>query len=169
MAKNIKFVNVNQVHEEYYPRPAKDMIPSWYKESLSYIGGKKKYLAAYKSVNKSDDGTAATVKKCMPLLDAITAGYILVTHEDILIESQGDQPPYFYWTSKTSPSITFQPIAQAENYPNIPKWDIPKWVNNWAITTPAGYSCLFVAPMHRESPIKIFEGVVDTDSYTAKI
>ena len=35
----------------------------------------------------------------------------------------------------------------------------------WKIKTPPGYSCIFTNPLNKNSPIKIIDGVVDTDSF----
>ena len=45
----------------------------------------------------------------------------------------------------------------------------PKWHNAWGIETPPGYSCLFIPPVHRETPMVALPGVVDTDTYTAPV
>lgn len=161
----IKFINVGRVHEEYFPIPAKHLIPDWYKEMDLHIkgtdpNGKGRYMDEF--------GTStSTIKRCMPVFDAISAGYIIVTHEDVYIDQDDNQSPFYYWTDSNDPSIRFHSPDQAEKYPDVPNHGIPKWANNWAIVTPAGYSCMFLRPMHRDTPIKIFEGVVDTDTYNS--
>lgn len=162
--EKIIFTNVFDVPEEYFPQPALKEIPSWYKNLESYIGGEKKTDGNAKGI--------ATAKKCMPMFDAITFGYILYTHTDIWIsqkEEFGSTVTYFEWSS--SPAIEFHDSNQLPEYPlNTEQTTTnPKWVSSWGIETPKGYSTLFVPPMHRDNQIIILPGVVDTDQYTAPV
>lgn len=162
--QKIIFTNIYDVPEDYFPKAALKEIPDWYKNLESYIGGEKK-----------PDGSArgaATGKKCMPMFDAITLGYIIFTHTDLWIsqkEEYGDVLTYFEWAS--SPAIEFHDKDQLPGYPlSSPNGSAhPKWVNSWGIETPSGYSSLFIPPMHRDNDIIIFPGVVDTDKYTSPV
>jgi hypothetical protein len=159
MAKNIVFTNVTQILHIDKPEPASSFIPDWYKELDSYLGKIKKPA--------SDGSSTATIKRCIPVFDAITAGYIITTPADVYV-SQKDGLPWFTWSQLDL--IEFHPVEQAPEHPNrngMPAY--PKWVNPWAIKTPAGYSILITQPFHRESPFTILPGVVDTDTYTAPI
>ena len=156
----ILFTNVSGTPEEYSPKPASQSIPDWYKEVSSYINGEK---------SPSGDGnTTATIKRCMPVFDAITGGYILYTPVDVWI-SQKDGQPWYEWPSFGP--ISFHPVEQAPNHPdkNGHEFSYPKWINPWAIKTEPGYSTLFVQPFHRESVFTILPGVVDTDKYDAPV
>ena len=72
MGKNIKFVSVHDnILEMFYPKPASECVPDWYKSQSSYTDNKK---------NIDENGKAnATIKKCMPLFDSMTSGYIIFT------------------------------------------------------------------------------------------
>lgn len=155
--EGIVFTDVrNIVAQEYYPEPAGKNLPEWYKNVPPYINGK---------VPREDWATNATIKKCMPVLDAISAGYLIKTFCDIWI-TQTDDGPYFRW--KMDNAIEFHTILQAPDYPNN-KVSFPKLNSPWAIKTPKGYSCLIIPPNHRENVISILPGIVDTDSYHAHI
>lgn len=171
---DIIFTNTIDALDEYAPKPADKFIPDWYKSLESYVGGVKKPAG-----NGSSTGT---IKRCMPVFDAITGGYIIPTYVDIFISQQqlinqetkeplNETTPWYEWPSFKP--LGFHPIEQAPNYPqknSLPlEASYPKWVNPWAIKTPPGYSCLFVQPVHRESPFTILPGVVDTDKYTAPV
>ena len=148
------------IPQAYYPTPASASIPDWYKNLESYIGGNKK-----PDVNAK---TPATIKRCMPVFDAISGGYILYTYTDVYVSTRIDTP-WYQWHSFEP--ISFHPINQAPTHPgrkNL-KGGYPKWNNPWSIKTPKGYSCLFTQPMHREAPFKILDGIVDTDVYTAPV
>lgn len=170
----IIFTKTLDVPNDYYPKPADKSIPDWYKNLESYIGGEKKPTG--------EGQTTGTIKRCMPVFDAITGGYIIPTYVDIFIsqkevfdqitnEPTGKTIPWYEWPSLGP--LGFHIIDQAPNYPNrkdLPKEaQYPKWHNPWSIKTPPGYSILFVQPFHRESPFTILPGVVDTDTYTAPV
>jgi hypothetical protein len=144
------------------PEPASKFIPDWYKNMESYIGGEKKPTGNGK--------TSVTIKRCMPVFDAITAGYIVTSPADVWVsikEIEGVKSQYFEWSNNSL--IDFHPIHQAPNHPNQKPYAYPKWMNPWAIKTPKGYSTLFVQPFHRESIFTILPGIVDTDTYTASV
>jgi hypothetical protein len=140
------------------PQPASKFIPEWYTNTDSYVNKEKK--------PNGDGGTTATIKRCIPVFDAITAGYIITSPADVYVSvREGNQ--YFEWASFNL--IRFHPIQQAPNHPARKPYDYPKWMNPWSIKTPKGYSTLFIQPMHRESVFTIFPGVVDTDLHTATV
>lgn len=158
MAKNIIFINTSSAKEIEVPKPASEFIPEWYKNVDSYIGGKKKPAGNGK--------TTATIKRCMPVFDAITAGYIISSPADVYVSIK-DEQQYFEWSDFDL--VSFHPIEQAPNHPEVKPFAYPKWNNPWGIRTPKGYSTLFVQPFHRESVFTILPGVVDTDTYYAPV
>lgn len=158
----IKFTNISGMDFFDLPEPASHFIPQWYKDSESFINKKK-----VPNVEISNSGNTSTIKKCMPVFDAITAGYIITTPVDIYVEIKNEEP-YFQWPLGNP--IAFHPVEQAPLHPERKKdFSYPKFINPWAIKTPKGYSCYFIQPVHRESPFKILEGFVDTDTYTAAV
>jgi hypothetical protein len=158
MAKEITFTNVLGL-DFFPPKPAVKEVPDWYRNTQEYVSDQGK-----KIVNGGN--TASTIKKCIPVFDAITAGYILYTQVDLQI-SQENNLPYYTWSDQGA--ISFHPIVQAPLHPKRNEADYPKWNNPYAITTPPGYSVLFTQPMHRKSVFTILEGVVDTDTYKAPV
>ena len=154
----IIFTNATGVPLET-PRPAKYIIPEWYKKTVSYQGdGKKK--------PNGNGMTNATIKKCVPVFDAITAGYIIATPVDIFV-TQINGMAHYEWPSLDA--INWHPIEQAPLHPAKGKDPYPKLINPWGIQTPKGYSCLFTAPMHRDNVIIALDGVVDTDTYNSPV
>ena len=153
----ITFTNTTGVYIEQ-PKPANKLLPEWYKNTKSYMNDKKKPV--------TNGNTAVTIKRCIPVLDALTSGYIILSPADLYVEIK-DGVQYFQWPSLSV--IEFHPIAQAPSHPFRNEHDYPKWMNPWSIKTPKGYSTLFVQPFHRESVFTIFPGIVDTDIYTAPV
>jgi hypothetical protein len=155
----ITFTDTFGVPEEYSPKPASRYIPDWYKEMSSYIGEAKK-----------PDGkgiTTATIKRCMPVFDAIAAGYIITLPADVYV-SQKNGEPWYEWSNHNL--IQFHTPEQAPKHPNrngLPTY--PKFMNPWGIKTSKGYSTLFVQPFHRESVFTILPGIVDTDKSTLEL
>ena len=161
MSKEIIFTNTLGL-DLYPPQPATKTIPDWYKNIPEYWTeqGKKILQAGV---------TPATIKKCMPVFDAMTAGYILFTQVDVQVRQQ-DGVPFYNWAAQDA--IAFHPIEQAHTHPNAKdsKISFAKWVNRYAIKTPAGYSILFVPPMHNPNGIfTILPGYVDTDTYKSPV
>lgn len=156
--KNIIFTPINGLLEIHPPEPASNLVPDWYKNTESYMSKEK--------IPNGEGQTNGTIKRCMPVFDAITAGYIIKSYADVFV-SQKDGQPYFEWSS--GGMIQFHPIEQASLHPLKNGTSYPKWINSWGIKTPKGYSTLVIQPMHRESPFTILPGVVDTDDYTAPI
>lgn len=157
--KQITFTNTRGVPDDYAPKPASAYIPEWYKNLESYLNGKKEPTGEGK--------TAASAKRCMPLFDSITSGYIITSPADVHV-SQVDGEPYFQW--KNYGLIQFHPKEQAPEHPHRNGLEAyPKWINPWSIKTPKGYSCLFIQPVHRKADFAILPGIVDTDTYIAPI
>lgn len=188
MQKIIFTDTLNGIPKNFYPVPSSKVIPEWYKDIDSYLGGIKK--------PGPDSKTRATIKKCMPVFDAMVSGYTIVTHADMYISQQ--EVKYFdkkifnktgesvlmseeessklpqtapVYQTPLSNCIDFHPIEQAPTHPDRNGHNVsyPKWINPWSIKTPKGYSCLFLPPMHKENIFKILPGVVDTDSYVAPV
>jgi hypothetical protein len=149
----IEFTNVNNWPEDTAPVAALKVVPEWYKKTPSWHDQRR--------INSGD----MTIKKCMPVFDALSAGYILLTPCDLIIKQENGEPSYH-------PSMLHimegHASRQAHLHPSASKDTsrFPKWINSWAIKTPKGYSSLFLNPIHNSNPwFAIFEGLVDTDTY----
>lgn len=119
-------------------------------------------------------GTSSTAKRCMPMFDAMSLGYIIHTHADVWVSQQKDEQTgeidqRYEWSAFDA--IEFHPVRQLPEHPlnTGHKTHYPKWMNTWSIQTPKGYSTLFIPPLHSDTPILILPGVVDTDEYTPAI
>lgn len=134
--KIITFTNTQGVPEEFAPKPATASVPDWYKNLESYTTGEKK--------PNGQGAATATIKRCMPVFDAVVNGYILYTYVDVYVsqkkvsymeknqhEEIGEDrqltdeqikekgfplnAPYYEWSS-FSP-IEFHPHIQAPEFP----------------------------------------------------
>jgi hypothetical protein len=77
MAKKIYFSRYDNTDAVYNPGPASKFIPEWYKDAKSYLNDEKK-------PNMHESYT--TIKRCMPVFDAMTAGYVIVLGQDMYCE-----------------------------------------------------------------------------------
>jgi len=141
------------------PKPATEYIPKWYKEAKSYTdpSGKK--------APNLDGKPHATIKRCMPVWDLMTAGYIIETPYDIYVR-QTPEGPYFQWSGNDA--IAFQIVEQFQNHPYSRDINYAvRIIHPWSIKTPKGWSVLICEPQHHEpTAIITANGIVDTDTYS---
>jgi hypothetical protein len=141
------------------PRPASEYIPEWYKKAKSYTdpSGKK--------APTLDGKPSSTIKKCMPVWDMMTAGYIMETPYDIYVRQTADGP-YFQWGNNNA--LVFQDVQQFQNHPYSRDIDYAVRISiPWSIKTPKGWSILVMEPQHHEpGPITCASGIVDTDDFS---
>ena len=142
------------------PVPASNSIPEWYKKLAKHLAPK----------GEPGHFTKVTVKACPPFLDSMTAGYVIRLEVDLLVE-QVDGVPYIQW---------FTGWHQVEKHvaDQVPASQIPsgysahplKFINQYLIKTPPGYSSLFVHPLNRtDLPFMTLSGIVETDNYYSNI
>ena len=128
------------------PIPASRVVPEWYRS----MPGVRDRIE--------------TVKKCIPVLDSLTSGYVIPLAADA-------------WYSKESKQIiSISPVKLNSDHMLDHTMDVEvsdefdpqphKWINYWYIKTPKGYSTLFTHPLNREDlPFRSFTGIVDTDKH----
>jgi len=163
MAIKIEFSRYDGLEDPFPPLPANQLLPEWYKEAHSYWQDKKK-------PNKEHPYT--TIKRCVPVLDAMSSGYLIRLGQDIYVE-QLEDGPYVHWrvdtVSNQGSLITEHSEFQVQDHPDNQYGYQLKLENPWLINTPKGYSCMFIPPMHRDNEVIILPGVVDTDSYYERV
>ena len=104
MTQKIKFSNNSGYKDLLKPVPAYTMVPEWYKKTESYIGGEKK-------PTESGD-TLATIKRCMPVFDAISAGYLILLPADVWVSIKELVPH----DSETMKPIESEPTKKAQQF-----------------------------------------------------
>lgn len=146
--KQINFYSENVRLELPHPKPAARLIPEWFKKLPGVVEG------------------IESIKKCMPFLDAMTTGYMIVLAADVSFD--GEQ---FHEVSKTQ-IVTSHAKHQLGEF-ETPKEYHPqpwKWTNFFVMKTPKGYSTLFTHPLNRiDLPFYSISGVVDTDTFPASV
>jgi len=140
------------------PVPAKTSMPDWFRK-LAPVD--KEHVTA------TDNGL--TVKRCMPFLDAMQAGWLLPLAATVRLEIKeaGAAVTAGWEFDRVMVSNHFPHQIKGHPHDGRPPF---KFRNYWTIVTPPGWSCLFVPPLNRPSPVfEVLAGVVDTDSYHSLI
>jgi hypothetical protein len=143
------------------PKPAIKSIPEWYK----HIGRDVELTEEEMGKNpKLYSVPMGTVKKCIPVLDALSSGYIY----SLPIEVAFDAESRSFGTNSDIQFIEGHDGRQMNGFMTDPSY-IPvayKWRNLNVIKTPPGWSCLFTHPLNRfDLPFTTLSGVVDTDTH----
>ena len=144
--KTIKFTSSLPMYDIPKPIPTSRIVPEWYRK----MPGSKEQVE--------------TIKKCVPFLDALTAGYVVTLPVDVYYSE--DEKDFFY-TANFSVVSRHMPLQTDEiKIDDALETQPYKWINNWEITTPKGYSCLFIHPLDRtDLPFYSISGIVDTDKH----
>lgn len=142
------------------PAPANKFIPSWFK-SIPPTTTKMRDISG---------NHAMTAKKCLPMLDAMTHGYIIPLAGDVHIRTNEDASLIDITENQFIKQTEEHSQEQVKpNFP-FPKNHLVKFINHFVIKTPPGYSCMFVAPInHLETRFITLGAVVDTDKYDREI
>lgn len=145
-AKKIQFRSDKTILDILKPIPTSKAVPEWYRK-----------------MDGSHDGVPS-VKKCVPVVDAITTGYVIPLPFDVKWDENEGK---FFSQGKFDINSDHFP-SQTQDIPMPAEFDPQphKWINSWYVKTPPGYSTLFVHPLNRvDLPFFSFSGVVDTDRH----
>lgn len=165
----IKFYPLNDSTYEFapLPMPASKNMPEWYRAQPGTIEDPTgTMMSQYGS-------PTSTVKKCMPIFDAITGGYIIVAPMDIYVDATDPAKLIFnapmamaQFKGDMFATHDRQQYANMPINPDIHHRDLLRIMPFWAVSTPKGYSTLFTNPIHRDdSPLFAIAGIIDTDGF----
>ena len=142
------------------PVPASLGLPDWLKAMPT---------KAFSSINLREE---ETVKRCPPVVDAMTTGFLLPLICDLRVENGAitwdhDLPASGALDYPRSP-ISFHDAGQVTG---TPLFDSDRFVikfhNLWTVEAPEGYAVYFTHPANRfDLPFTTLSGLVDCDSYT---
>ena len=164
MAKRIKFYPFNEIASKDIdsPKPAEKHIPEWYRKQPGSINDEAGYAQGM---------LQSTVKRCMPVFDAITAGYILVAPVDIFIDAT--QPDRLVKEVPLAAKMGLPELFAthgSEQYSHFPidtsiyHKEILRINTYWSIQTEKNSSSIIMQPIHQDiSPLMAITGIVDTD------
>ena len=157
MERTLRFHLVKELPQEFIvpPVPSSKLIPQWFKNIPGY--GKD---------------NIQTVKKCIPFVDAMTMGYTVLLHIDLIIKRDFDNKITLKYLSDSHKKLLdiLKPIEVHPKIqvPNAPFEDLPivKFMNPWRVESPPNYSTLYLPPANRfDLPVMPLVGLVDTDRY----
>jgi len=157
----IEFKSIDEMSFEVSekPYPASKLIPDWWKNSQS----------SFKHPNNTNFNIS-TFKRCMPILDVLSAGYIIPLHADIEVVSNNNDP-LITWSY-------YKPVVEQHMEGKVTGIEIPegysesifKYLTNWIIKTPPGYSVLITHPFgYKNLPFYSYSGIADSDTFHGDI
>ena len=166
LEKNIKFTPQSDFVElsEDPPVPSYTKIPDWFKSIKPEIKMSKDEMLEATGCPSRYSGT---VKKCVPVLDSFTSGYLICLPQDLEIKKVDDHHFVFWPMDRpTSKFMTYEEPYRLSSF-IIPKDHDPyPWRVNtgYSIQTPKGYSTLITHPFNRfDLPFQTMTGIIDTD------
>lgn len=148
------------------PVPAYKLMPQWFKDIKPQVTDKG---------NRDQfGGIAMSAKKCSPLLDALSLGYIIPLWGDVNVRtSTVDGCEFIELGSNPIGEVaTFHSPSQVGGDKNKLTDGMPavKWINRIAVKTAPGYSALFIPPIgHIEPRFTCLPGLVDCDKYPKQV
>jgi hypothetical protein len=162
--QKIKFVYLDEYSFNVCERPvpAIEYLPEWFKEMRSYApsekdpNGKKIIIENYES--------NATAKKCVPMRDSISAGYIVPLWTDVQVK-QTDNGPLITWRVKNDVfqlhgNYGSRLVEVPPGYDNY----VFKYITKFRIETPKGYSVLVKPPAgHEQLTFRPISAIIDSD------
>jgi hypothetical protein len=164
MTKKIVFKAHNRVEFETQPRPfpAKQKIPRWFRDLPPYDISPEEETLGNRLI-LSDGVPNFSPKKCTPMLDSMTTGYILPLHSDVNITSSEDLPE-ISWRSMYE---VFSLHGNSSTKIETPEGYYPqafKFMSTWIPETPPGYSILVTSPLGYHDPVfRAIPAIIDTD------
>jgi hypothetical protein len=146
------------------PKPTSKYTAEWYKKQPGQIDEKS---------SMANGVVFTTIKKCMPIFDMMTAGYVLAAPCDIFIDAT-DPNKLVYSVPQAMKQFQGDLFAshspdQYSEYPlDRSKYhkDIIRLLPFWAVKTEKGTSSMFIQPQHGDdTPLTAFSAIVDTDTF----
>lgn len=144
------------------PVTANKMMPKWFKQITPLV-------------NSTDHfgGKAMSAKKCQPLIDAMTLGFIIPLWADMNVRTSKDGSLIDAQLEVPSGHVCqYHSNEQLGGPKNSPTGKAPaiKFINRWVIKTAPGWSTLFIPPInHMDERFTCLGGLVDTDKYPKQV
>jgi hypothetical protein len=136
-------------YDQFPPVPSKKLIPDWYKNGeQSFIDGAGNEVSG--------------MKRCVPFLDIMTAGYMILLGEDAIVKIENGIP-------KIENRIVFERDSRMGATIVRPNGYLPNnfvWHNPWAWQTPKGWSTVVTHPYNRfDLPFITLSGFMESDTF----
>ena len=168
--------------DEYSPSPAAQELPEWWKKMPAF-GGFGGVAPGDRAIMLNGGFDHSTIKRCVPVLDSMSLGYIIKTDADIyvhpgeektVIDSSGSAKVFKKITAIyprfLSSEISLHENGQVETYPGPDGQNLQKIFTPWHVKTPDGYSVIFTEPLNSPSPYwSVLPAIMDTDKFCPRL
>ena len=103
------------------PVPAKQALPQWYKEASPYVYDEKE-IGMHPNPNAGISN--ATIKACVPFLDAMTTGYMITLVSDIELRKTDKKEILIRWSQPYLNMVEGHHPDKIETLPLSGLWNI---------------------------------------------
>lgn len=146
------------------PKSAQKVLPDWFKNLAPTLDD---------IVDPNFNNPLMTAKKCLPMLDAMSMGFIIPLAGDVRVRSNHDCSQITaHSNSRALNVLEFHEILQVGGNHKLKKnhGKPLKFLNQWTIKTAPGWSTLFISPINVfDAPFTCLGGLVDTDRYPREV
>lgn len=164
----VRFYPLNEKTTEFAdpPEPMSRHLPEWYRRQPATLHSKDELKNGI---------VKATIKKCMPIFDGMTAGYMLSMPCDVYIDASNPES-LTHSVPQAMNMFKGDLFAQhaREQYSEYPldteiyHKDVFRINPLYIMETDKGYSTLFIQPLNGDkTPLSLFGAIVDTDRYAS--
>lgn len=133
------------------PEPAIKSLPAWFRALPARMG--------------KEPFSDSTAKRCMPLLDMMSAGWTIPLAGDVHVEVVDSGGGLRYASTFHKPLVSeHHPLQVSSERSPHPLANRPpmKWLNYWFIRVPSEFSLMFIQPAERfEKRFRCFPAIVD--------
>jgi len=164
LVNEIEFVALDKYAFEVCPKPfpASQALPQWWKDATPYIKSEKNPDG--KKIIIENKYSNASFKKCTPMLDVLSSGYIVPLWSDVQIKIENNEPLITWRVSKDVFQFHF---GQQVEVPNGYHKSQFKFLNQWMPQLPKGYSALITpCPGYPNNVFRPISGIIDYDKTT---
>jgi hypothetical protein len=161
----IEFVALDKYAFEVCPKPfpASQAIPQWWKDASPYV--KSPQNPDGKKIIIENRESNASFKKCTPMLDLLSSGYIVPLWADVQIKNEDDGHPSIKW--RVQKNVFELHNGQEVEIPDGYQKAQFKFLNQWVPKLPKGYSALIIAcPGYPNNPFRAMQAIIDYDKTT---
>ena len=164
LVNEIEFVALDRYAFEVCPKPfpASQALPQWWKDASPYIKSMDNPTGKKIIIDNRDSN--ASFKKCTPMLDMLSSGYIVPLWADVQVMVKNGQPNINWRVSKDVFELhTGQEVEIPDGYSETQF----KFLNQWIPKLPKGYSALITTcPGYPNNIFRPISAIIDYDKTT---
>lgn len=167
-SKKIIFKSIEKIADSFGTNiyPSTTQLPDWFKTTKPYSTGSEDYFDLLK-ISKTSLRFETTFKRCIPVQDAMTSGYMITLPVTIFVTQRGGNP-FIDWKTDWEPLDDVVKPPAMVNYP-VPVGYSPtvfRWHTTHRVVTPKGYSVFLTHPNHRNDlPFFTIPAILDLDNH----